>query len=124
MLDSGCFRTLSGWGIHEAMIAFLALYGLKPIMRPCQEEFVFGNGDTETSDVCFLYPVFFKGVHCDYLDIARIKSECPALIAKGKCRDWDIDMKFGSQMTKVNKFGHSFPFTKTRSFWISSIWVP
>ena len=66
--------------------------------------------------MCFLYPVFFGGQHCDYLDIARITPECPALIAKGKCKDWEVLLDFGKQSTKVQKFAHSAPFIKKSPF--------
>ena len=77
MVDSGCFRSIGGAHVHELLRDYLARFQLKPLQMPKQEEFVLGNCDTELSDSCFLYPVFFGGQHCDYLDIARIRPECP-----------------------------------------------
>ena len=108
--------------MHKVLCEFLAKYGLKPLEKHSREEFVFGNCDTEISDKCFLYPVFFGGHHCDYLDIARITPECPALIPKGKCKDWEVILDFGKQTTKVQKFAHSAPSSRHLYFWISLIW--
>ena len=116
MLDSGCFRCVAGKRTHAKMKAYLKQYGLKPLDVNRVEEFVFGNCNTELSDKNFMYPVFLHGVLCDVVDFARINPECPPLLSKGKMKAWDVDLAFGDQKVKVNKFSHSVPFIKNSPF--------
>ena len=49
--DSGCVRGVGGTKGHKAFREYLKNYGLKPIPLKCNENFQFGDGNTETAKV-------------------------------------------------------------------------
>ena len=95
MFDSGCFRNIHGCATQEEWTAYLARYGLRPIVVDRVEEFIFGNCESELSDKAYLYPVFHKGQIIDVIDIARIKPECPSLTSKKQMKKWKVNLDFG-----------------------------
>ena len=112
--DSGCVRGVGGRQGHFNNRKHLLNYGLKPIRADCSEEFKFGNGDVEHSSVKYYYPVFIKGIFRGTLDQAEVNTACPQLLSKKMMKQWDMDLCFGKQITKMNKFGVQVPFSKEK----------
>ena len=108
--DSGCNRCVGGHEVHETWQKYLATKGLKPVMIPKQEEFLFGNNQTEMSDCAFEYPVFFDNELCGSLDMARIGVRCPALYSNGMMKTWKHVLDFDKQTTRIGAFNKEYPF--------------
>ena len=56
--DTGCKRGVAGPVDHSKLREKLKTIGLKPLQFDKQEEFIFGDAKTSTSDCCFIYPSF------------------------------------------------------------------
>ena len=92
------------------MASLLGDFGFKPVRLEKQEEFIFGNGEVETSDCSFEYPVFLKGKFQGTIDIARISKPCPALFSKRMMADWEVMLDFAKHMLLIKKHKVELPF--------------
>ena len=45
------------------------------------------------------------------LDQCSVDVNCPMLFSKRAMKTWDVDLCFGKEVTKINKFGEEFPFS-------------
>ena len=86
--------------------------GLKPLAAPCSEQFQFGDGNIESADKKYFYPVFVKGVYRGMLDQASVNVNCPQLLSKMVMQKWDVDLCFGKKQTRIGKFNVMLPFSE------------
>ena len=116
--DTGCRRCVSGPEDHQKMQDKLASIGLQPLRINKQEEFVFGNAKTSTSDCSFLYPAFLKGRFVGLIDIARVPVQCPALFSLKMAKKWGCltDHKNGQLIVKDHICTYDFQSNKRPAF--------
>ena len=108
--DSGCNRCVAGKDVHAQWQEYLRTFHLQPAMHRKQEEFIFGNGEVETSDCSFEYPVFLKGKFQGTIDVARISKPCPALFSKRMMADWEVTLDFAKNTLAIRKHKVELPF--------------
>ena len=108
--DTGCRRCVSGPEDHKKLQAALAKVGLKPMIIYKQEEFIFGDAKTATSDCAFVYPTFQNGKFSGVLDIARVPVPCPALFSLEAAKNWKCLTDHASECIIVQKFNRIWPF--------------
>ena len=84
------------------------------MVAPCHEQFQFGDGNVEIACKKYFYPVFIKGEYRGILDQASVPVNCPQLLSKMVMRKWDVDLCFGSEKTRINKFNVELPFSSSQ----------
>ena len=108
--DSGCNRCVAGKDVHAHWQEYLRAYHLKPAMHKKQEEFIFGNGEVETSDCSFECPVFLEGKFQGTIDVPRIGKPYPALFSKRMMADWQVTLDFAKSTMAIRKHKVELPF--------------
>ena len=78
-----------------------------------KKEFIFGNGEVETSDCSFEYLVFLEGKFCGTIDVARIDKPCPALFSKRMMVEWEVTLDFAKNTTAIRKYKVELPFKES-----------
>ena len=110
--DSGCVKGVAGKKNHALMQKKLATYGLKAIKVDKQDEFQFGDGEGATSDCAYVYPCVLNGNYVGQLTQAQVDVPCPSLFSKAMLKHWNCDLRFGDQVTKINRYNKEIPFRK------------
>ena len=109
--DSGCVRGVGGTKGHREFREYLKQFGLRPTGLKCNENFQFGDGNTETAKARWLYPTFLEGEYKGILDQCEVPADCPQLFSKSMLKSWDVDLRFGKQKIVINKFDIELPFS-------------
>ena len=108
--DTGCRRCVSGPDDHTLMVDALAKIGLKPIQVMKQEQFIFGDAKTATSDCAFAYPAFQNNAFAGLIDIARVHVPCPGLFSLKMAKRWQCITDHAGQQIIVQKYNRTWPF--------------
>jgi hypothetical protein len=108
--DTGCKRCVSGPDDHEKMTAHLAKYGLKPIRIDKQEDFIFGDGKTDTSKCAWSYPSFLDGRFVGAVDMAECTVPCPPLFSLKMAATWKCVTNHADKYMYIGAFDVKIPF--------------
>jgi hypothetical protein len=108
--DTGCRRCVSGHEEHKRMTEELARIGLKPVKVMKQEQFIFGDAKTATSDCAFAYPSFQNSRFAGLMDIARVPVPCPGLFSLKMAKRWRCITDHHAQKIIVQKYDRVWPF--------------
>jgi len=108
--DTGCRRCVSGHEEHQRMTEALARIGLKPVKVMKQEQFIFGDAKTATSDCAFAYPSFQNSRFAGLMDIARVPVPCPGLFSLKMAKRWRCITDHHAQKIVVQKYDRVWPF--------------
>ena len=108
--DTGCRRCVAGPEDHLKIRAELAKIGLKPMVINKQEEFIFGDAKTATSDLAFVYPSFQNGKFSGVMDMARVPVPCPGLFSLDLAKLWECITDHANEQLVVQKYKRVWPF--------------
>ena len=114
--DTGCRRCVGGPEVHFRIQTALSKVGLLPMRIDKQEEFIFGDAKTSTSDCAFLYPSFLNGRFSGLVDMARVPVPCPGLFSLKQAKKWQCVTDHAKEQLIVKRHGRTFDFEKSTPY--------